>query len=196
MKRIPTKIPLLETKNYQLRGISLEDALSLFDLMRDADTMKYITPHPVQTLGDMEEKIKGQLTNFHNEKEIPWVIIQKSKQDIIGIFRLHKVHMWHKKAEIGAVIQKDHQQKGVMTEILAVILNYGFNVLGINRIVGDIFAENKGSKKLLEKFGFKQEGILRQTEFDGERYHDTIVYSMLKSDFFKLIGADYQHKNS
>jgi [ribosomal protein S5]-alanine N-acetyltransferase len=195
MNKLPTKIPMLETKNYQLRGISFEDALSLFDFMRDVETMKYITPHPVQTLVDMEEKIKSQLTNFHNKKEIPWVVIQKSTQDIIGLFRLHKVHMWHKKAEMGVVIQRDHQQKGVMTEILAVILNYGFNVLGINRIVGDIFAENKGSKRLLEKYGFHQDGILRQTDFDGERYHDTIVYSMLKSEFFKKIEADYQHKN-
>jgi ribosomal-protein-alanine N-acetyltransferase len=113
MKKILPEIPLLETENYQLRGLSLEDALGLFDFMRDVDTMKYITPHPVQTLVDMEEKIKGQLINFHNGKEIPWVIIQKSTQEIIGMFRLHKIHMWHKKAEMGVVIKKEHQQKGV-----------------------------------------------------------------------------------
>jgi [ribosomal protein S5]-alanine N-acetyltransferase len=183
MKKILPEIPLLETENYQLRGLSLEDALGLFDFMRDVDTMKYITPHPVQTLVDMEEKIKGQLINFHNGKEIPWVIIQKSTQEIIGMFRLHKIHLWHKKAEMGVVIKNDHQKKGVMTELLTIILAFGFNVLGLNRIVGDIFADNTGSKRLLEKFKFHLDGILRQTDFDGERYHDTVVYSILKSEF-------------
>lgn len=96
---------------------------------------------------------------------------------------------------MGVVIHKDHQQKGVMSEILKAVLLYGFNVLGLNRIVGDIFAENKGSKRLLEKYGFRQEGILRQTDYDGERYFDTIVYSMLKSEFVRLIGEKNESSN-
>lgn len=177
------EIPFLESENFQLRGMAIEDSQNLFTFMSDANTMKYITPHPVRSLIEMEEKIKENLNNFHKDKEIPWVIVKKGSCEIIGMFRFHKLHLWHKKAEIGAVIHKGYQQKGVMTEILEVILPFGFNVLGLNRIVGDIFAENEGSKRLLEKFNFHKDGILRQTDFDGEQFHDTIVYSMLKTEF-------------
>lgn len=177
------KLPILKTKNYQLRGIRVEDAPYLLTFMSDAKTMEYITPHPVQTLHEMEMKISDNLVNFQNEKEIPWVIMLKDSVEIIGMFRFHKLHMWHKKAEMGAILHKDYQQKGVMSEVLEAVLAYGFNVLGLNRIVGDIFAENKGSQKLLVKYGFHQDGIFRQTDFDGERFHDTIVYSMLKAEF-------------
>ncbi|MFD2043606.1 GNAT family N-acetyltransferase [Ornithinibacillus salinisoli] len=176
-------IPRLETENYILRGMTLADVDSMFVFMQDKETMQYITPNPVHAKEVLHNNIRTYLHNFTQQKEIPWVIIHKADGDLIGQFRLHKLHMWHKKAEMGVVIRKDFQKKGVMTEILGRILDFSFNSLDLNRIVGDIFAENQGSRKLLEKYGFKKEGVLRQTDFDGEIYHDTVVYSMLKPEF-------------
>jgi [ribosomal protein S5]-alanine N-acetyltransferase len=182
------QFPKLETKNYLLRGISLKDAHSLFLIMNDAETMKFITPHPIQTIEEMKIKIKEHLIHFQKEKEIPWVVIKKSNNEVIGMFRFHKLHLWHKKAEMGVVLHKDYQQKGVMTEVIREILPFGFYVLGLNRIVGDIFEENEGSRRLLKKFGFRKEGTLRQTDFDGERYHNTVVYSILKDEYILKKG--------
>ncbi|MEN2767071.1 GNAT family N-acetyltransferase [Ornithinibacillus xuwenensis] len=178
-----TEIPILETKNYLLRGVALDDASRLFAFMQDKITMQFITPHPVQTEEEMEAAIKQYLAKFQEQKEIPWVIIHKEDGALIGQFRLHKLHMWHRKAEMGAVIQQDYQKTGVMTEVLGVILPYVFETLNLNRLVGDIFSGNEGSRRLLEKFGFKKEGVLRHTDFDGQAFHDTVVYSMLKHEY-------------
>jgi len=178
-----TEIPALETENFHLRGMTLKDAPNMYSFMSDKETMKYITPHPVETVKELEASIKNSLENFKQQKEIPWVIINKQDEQVIGMFRFHKLHTWHQKTEMGVVIHKDFQQKGVMTEILPKILEFGFNTLGLNRMVGDIFADNKGSKKLMEKFGFHKDGILRETDFHGERFYDTVVYSMLKSEY-------------
>ncbi|MDM5328506.1 GNAT family N-acetyltransferase [Neobacillus sp. CF12] len=177
------EIPTLETEKYLLRSLTLEDAPKLFVFMSDAETMKFITPHPVQTLEEMEEKIKNHLANFQKEKEIPWVIIDKNSSEVIGMFCLHKLHMWHRKAELGAILHPGYQRMGFMSEVLKRILPFGFNELALNRIVGDIFAENLGSKRLMEKFWFHKDGILRQKDFDRSRYHDTIVYSLLKVEY-------------
>ncbi|WP_077618326.1 GNAT family N-acetyltransferase [Bacillus sinesaloumensis] len=179
-------IPRIDTEKYILRGMTVQDAPALFTFMSDSVTMRYITPHPVQSLEEMEEKITGYLENFQKAKEIPWVIVERKSGNVIGMFRFHKLHMWHRKAELGAAIHTEYQQTGVMTEVLKRMLMFGFQDLGLNRIVGDLFAENKGSKKLMEKFGFHKDGKLRQTDFDGIRYHDTIVYSMLKEEFDQL----------
>ncbi|WP_456277846.1 GNAT family N-acetyltransferase [Bacillus sp. AK128] len=178
-----TKPPIIETENYVLRGISLEDAPLLLPFLSNKDTMKFITPRPVQTIAEVEESINKSLRDFSLQKEIPWVIIHKSENELIGMFRFHKLHMWHQKTEMGVVIRKDYQHKGVMSEILKDMLDFGFHTLGLNRIVGDIFAGNQGSQKLLLKYGFKKDGQLRQTDFDGEQFHDTIVYSLLKSEY-------------
>lgn len=182
-------IPELETKHYFLRGMTLDDAKHLFNFLSNHETMKFITPHPVKTIKEVEESIQSSIQNFKNTKEIPWVIINKYDQDLIGVFRLHKLNMWHKKTEMGVVIRKDYQNKGVMSELLPAVLSYGFNILGLNRIVGDIFAGNKASEKLLLKYGFTKEGQLQQTDFDGEQYHDTVVYSILKNEFHSIYSA-------
>ena len=178
-----TEVPILETENYLLSGLTMEDAVELFAFMRDKETMKFITARPVQSVEDMEAKVQEQLDSYEQGKEIPWVIVEKWSETVVVQFSLHKLNMWHKKAEMGVTIKKEYQNKGVMTEILEKVLSFGFERLGLNRIVGDIFAGNKRSAKLLKKYGFTKEGLMRQTDFDGERYHDTVVFSMMRSEY-------------
>ncbi|WP_404450586.1 GNAT family N-acetyltransferase [Virgibacillus necropolis] len=183
IEAIFTTIPRLVTENYMLRGITLDDAAELFSFVSDKETMKFITPHPVQTGAEMLEIVHMQLERYDDRKEIPWVIVNNKNGEIVGQFHLHKLNLWHKKAELGVIIRKEYQNNGVMTEILRPILAFGFETLGLNRIVGDTFAGNTGSEKILKKYGFTKEGVMRQTDFDGEMFHDTVVFSMLRSEY-------------
>ncbi|MGR9048446.1 GNAT family N-acetyltransferase [Halobacillus faecis] len=178
-------IPVFEMEKMKLRGLKVTDAPSLFKFMSRPDTMKYITPHPVRSLEEMEAYVEERLVGFHKQKEIPWVI-EDGRGRCIGLFRFHKLNLWHRKTEMGAVIHPDYQKTGVMTEVLLTVLPYGFEILNLNRIVGDIFAGNEGSRKLLNKFGFREEGVLRETDFDGERFQDTVVFSMLKKEYGEI----------
>ncbi len=183
IEEIFTRIPVLETDHYILRGMTEKDAREMFQFMGDRQTMKFIKPDPVQNQQEMLQEIEDRLEKYGMRKEIPWVIETKAAGELIGTFSLHKLHLFHRKAEMGAVIREDFQRKGVMSEIIGEILEFGFGPLKLNRIVGDIFAHNEGSERLLAKFGFRKEGVLRQTDFDGERYHDTVVFSLLKAEY-------------
>ncbi|WP_421384940.1 GNAT family N-acetyltransferase [Bacillus salacetis] len=176
-------IPFLETENYCLSEMREDHAEQMYVFLGNRDTMKFLTPHPPESVWEVTETIQQSLNQFHKQKEIPWVIKEKGTKNIIGMFRLHKLNFWHKKTEMGVVISKDFQNRGVMTEILPTVLSFCFLELGLNRVVGDIFAGNDGSRKLLLTHGFKQEGVLRQTDFDGEGYHDTVVFSLLKEEY-------------
>ncbi|ASN03890.1 GNAT family N-acetyltransferase [Virgibacillus necropolis] len=185
IEAIFTTIPRLVTEQYMLRGLTIDDAAELFTFVSDKETMKFVTPHPVQTEAEMREIIYMQLERYNDRREIPWVIVNNKNGEIVGQFHFHKLNLWHKKADIGAIIRKEYQNNGVMTEILRQVLAFGFETLGLNRIVGDTFAGNNGSKKILNKYGFTKEGVLRQTDFDGEKYHDTVVYSIMKSEYIR-----------
>lgn len=175
-------IPNLQCKNFTLRGLKLGDAPDLYPFMSQDETMRFITSHPVQTIAEMEKEVEERLIGFRQQKEIPWVI-ENEGGEVIGFFRFHKLNLWHKKTEMGAVIRPDYQKNGVMTAVLHTVLPFGFDELHLNRIVGDIFAGNEGSRKLLENFGFRKEGVLRETDFDGDIFHDTVVFSMLKPEY-------------
>ncbi|MRG85843.1 GNAT family N-acetyltransferase [Salinibacillus xinjiangensis] len=178
-----SQIPILETKHYVLRGLAVGDAQAIYPFLTDPETMKYITPHPIQSVAEVEDYVENCLSKYREQKEIPWVIESKEEKQTVGIFRFHKVNLWHQKAEMGVVIHPQFQGKGVMNELLATLLPFGFNDLGLNRVVGDIFADNKASEKLLLNYNFHKDGQLRQTDFDGTTFHDTVVYSLLKSEF-------------
>jgi [ribosomal protein S5]-alanine N-acetyltransferase len=121
-----TEIPTLETEHYILKGMTIGDSSKLLTFMSHRETMKFITPNPVQSIEEMKEIISKYLTGFMEQKEIPWVIIHRQSGEVIGQFRLHKLNLWHKKAEMGAVINEDFQRNGVMTEIFQVILPFVF----------------------------------------------------------------------
>src|SRR3954447_21572170 len=100
-----TDIPVLETKHFLLRGVTLDDSYELFSMIGNKETMKYITPNPVESEEEVRRVVSTYLTRFQEKKEIPWIIVEKETGTIVGQFRLHKLHVWHQKAEMGAVIR-------------------------------------------------------------------------------------------
>ncbi|KUP05758.1 alanine acetyltransferase [Bacillus coahuilensis m2-6] len=177
---------IIELESYRLSPLEQSHHEQLYPILRDRSTMKYITPHPVQTIEECYIKIRQYIENNNKEKEVSWVIMKRDSSTIIGLFRLHSLNLWHQKAKLGVIIHPQYQQKGVMNEIFPAILDYVFHELRLNRLVGDIFCNNEGSKRILEKHGFKLEGTLRETDFDGEVYYDTAVYSLLRKEYVPI----------
>ncbi|SEK25191.1 GNAT family N-acetyltransferase [Paenibacillus sp. OK003] len=62
---------------------------------------------------------------------------------------------------IGYKLTPEYWHQGIMTEVVEKVIEYGFNNLGLNRIEAFVEPENVGSRKVLEKIGFREEGILK-----------------------------------
>lgn len=63
------------------------------------------------------------------------------------------------------------------------LLDIAFNVLGLGRIGSGAAESHKGSRRLLESLGFKEEGRLRQATFVRGRYEDSVLYSLLADEW-------------
>ena len=71
-----------------------------------------------------------------------------------------------------------------MSEALTAIIGLGFSEVGLNRIQAVVMPENEGSNKLLEKLGFRREGVLREYENWGDKGQvDVLMFSLLRSEF-------------
>ena len=68
------------------------------------------------------------------------------------------------------------------------MLFYGFGQLQLHKIVGLVLSFNDKSRRFHLRLGFKQEGVLRQQFFDGERYHDVYSYGLLASEWLHNTG--------
>jgi ribosomal-protein-alanine N-acetyltransferase len=85
---------------------------------------------------------------------------------------------------MGYDLERELWGKGIMTEAMMSVIDFGFEKMELNRIEVFIMPRNKRSIKLVKRLGFKREGLLRQRYYDEfGHFTDDILFSMLKADW-------------
>lgn len=84
--------------------------------------------------------------------------------------------------EIGIALLPEHRGRGLGTAAQRLLIDYLFDHTTANRIEATTNGENVAEQRALEKAGFRREGVMRQRSFIGGRYHDTVIYGLLRSD--------------
>jgi RimJ/RimL family protein N-acetyltransferase len=83
---------------------------------------------------------------------------------------------------MGYWIGKPYWNKGFTTEAAQAIINYGFDILELNRIHAHHFSRNVSSGKVLLKIGMQHEGRFRQHVKKWDKFEDIELYGILKSN--------------
>jgi [ribosomal protein S5]-alanine N-acetyltransferase len=88
--------------------------------------------------------------------------------------------VYFRTAEIGYWLSEEHWGKGIISEAVAAVSEYGFEHLKLLRIWAQVFAWNPASMHVLEKCGFSNEGILRQAVFKDGEVIDAVRYALVR----------------
>jgi ribosomal-protein-alanine N-acetyltransferase len=70
-----------------------------------------------------------------------------------------------------------------MSEALRAVLNYGFEVKGVQFVIAEIMLDNVASRRLLEKLGFQSQGIFRERGFWKGKHHDLEEFRLMRDKF-------------
>jgi len=81
--------------------------------------------------------------------------------------------------EIGYWLGEEHWGKGIMTEAVQALTDYGFKSLGIRRVCACVYAPNSASAKVLEKSGYEFEGKMRSAVFKNGELLDALLYAKI-----------------
>ncbi|MGE6204400.1 GNAT family N-acetyltransferase [Guptibacillus hwajinpoensis] len=111
--------------------------------------------------------------------------LQETDQPIGDIAMLDIDHQNRKAVVRISIFDSAFWGNGFGTEGMSLLLEYGFNVLNLNRIGLDVFAFNERGIKSYKKLGFKQEGRIREDLFYNGDYHDSILMGVMKNEFQK-----------
>jgi len=177
------KFPNINTKRLFLREINLNDARTLFQYWSDDEVTKYLNIDSFINIGQALNMIRLLKSLFPRKEGIRWVIVRKEDNAVIGTCGFNS---WVKKSsrgEIGYELGRTYWGNGYASEALSEIIEYGFNVMELNRIEAFTVPEAVRSINLLKKFGFKKEGILREYGYWNNQYWDENIYSLLKKDW-------------
>lgn len=171
--------PILETERLILRRVLPSDVKEMFELRSNPETMKYI-PRPLLTNHEealahiqmMEDKIE---TN----EGINWAITIKGDDKMLGVIGHYRIKPEHYRAEVGYMILPEYHGKGITTEAVQCVVDYGFNTMQLHSIEGVIDPENEASERVLQKCGFVKEAHFKENEFYDGKFIDAVVYSKL-----------------
>ena len=98
----------------------------------------------------------------------------------IGNIGLHDTKSKNNSAMIGYWLAEDYQGKGIVTDCVRVLTDFGFDELGLNRIWIACAFGNKKSRAIPERLGYVQEGIFQDKIYMYGEYHDQVIYGMVK----------------
>jgi len=176
--------PILETNRFDLVEINESHLENIFELYSDQKVTKYFDLIPLKSKEEAKKEIDFYKKRFKDNIGIRWGIALKNQREIIGTLGFNKIIKNHK-GRIGYDLQSKHWGKGIMSEVLEAIVQYGFNKLELNRIEAEVMQGNIGSEKLLTKLQFQKEGILKDWMHWNDNFYDITMFSLIKSDYQK-----------
>ncbi len=135
---------------------------------------------PTRTADDTRKFIRGTMEQFARNDGFVAGLWHAGR--IAGSIGLHKVDWGNGATSLGYWVSADLQGKGLATRASRAIVDHAFRELKLNRMEIRCGVENKKSRRIPEKLGFKLEGVARQAEKLYDRFIDVAVYSMLASE--------------
>ena len=172
--------PLLKTRRLLLRQFVATDLDNVFYGLSHPEVIKYYgvsfssseeTKNQMKWYAELEEKGSG----------IFWAVCLQDNQAFAGAAGLYYINRLHRKAETGFWLLPEFWGRGLMTEAMEPVCNYGFQQLQLHRIEGFVETENSNSKKVMERLQFQYEGTQRDCEFKNGRFISLDMYARLNN---------------
>ncbi|MBT2686877.1 GNAT family N-acetyltransferase [Bacillus sp. ISL-47] len=174
--------PKLETKRLILREVTTADDKDMLVYLSDIEVVKHMGIGPCQTIEQVNEEIGWYKSIYEQGTGIRWGITLKESGKIIGSCGFLNRAAKHYRSEIGYELSKEQWGKGIASEALAAVVKFGFQHLELERIEALVEPANLPSQKLIERQGFKREGLLRHYEYTCGKFDDLYMYSIIKGD--------------
>jgi [ribosomal protein S5]-alanine N-acetyltransferase len=177
----------LTTTRLVLREFMPGDLSFIYEHFSDKNVSRYLYDNEPPSNINEAKKIFQWCMDKESSDHIRWCITLKHNLKQIGTCGFHNYDNKNNAAEIGYDLSSDYWNKGYMTEALKKMLHYGYEVYSLNRIYACVYIVNIASNKLLEKLGFKHEGVIRDKHFFRGNYYDHNLYSLLRGEKGKYI---------
>jgi ribosomal-protein-alanine N-acetyltransferase len=125
---------------------------------------------------------KGMET--HRISLLYFLLYDKTQERVIGECGFHSWDKTHERAELFYNLKEESfKRKGLMSEALHAVLNFGFKQMQLHRIEALTARDNIASIRLLDKFGFTKEGTVREDYIVDGKHEDSECYSLLKHEW-------------
>ena len=177
-------LPTVETDRLVLRKLALSDAEDLYGFTSVPEVSEYLTWECHKSIETTIKFLESVLDKYSNKEVSQWGIELKDTHKLIGISGFIGWCPEHSKAEIAYVLSNKYWNRGLMTEALEAVVDFGFEVMDLNRLEAKVEVGNISSEKVLQKLGMVHEGTLRKFTYVKGEFKDYELYAILRDEYF------------
>ena len=126
--------------------------------------------------------VKMWVDEYKNNNVFNWIIVEKESEKAIGSITVVSSDVNNRVCEIGYNIGEEWWNKGYATEAIDFVVDYLFSLNIFDVITASCFEDNIASMRVLEKNGFKKEGLLRDRVIINDVKKSLYEFSLLKDE--------------
>lgn len=170
--------PALDLGDVILREIEESDAQDYYEYMSNNAMEGFLTkenrPNSVEKA---LEEVRYWSSLFPQKRSIYWAIALKENNKMIGTAGFNLISFPNDRAEISYDLSPEYWGKGIMLRSINGILKFADIALELVRVQATVIVDNERSIKVLERTGFKKEGLLKKYEIVEGEHKDYFMYS-------------------
>jgi RimJ/RimL family protein N-acetyltransferase len=173
----------LETNRLVLREFEAGDWEAVHEYASDPQVVRYVEWGP-----NSEEDTRAFLQYALTPPEQPrrqcsLAIVLKAEGRLIGGCSIAVSNPEQREGWIGYIFNRDFWGQGYATETARALVAFGFEQLGLHRILATCDPENVASARVLEKAGMRREGHLREHLWQKGKWRDSYLYAILEREW-------------
>lgn len=175
----------LETERLWLKEITPEYTDYVFTHCTDDEQMAQLGIATTEELVTEKSNWQKGLTTYRLSYRA-FLMVEKATGKTIGKLGYHTWYLQHRRAEIGyALSDEAAKRKGYMGEAIKPVIAHGFEDMNLNRIEAFVSPQNEASLKLVGRFGFKEEGLIKQHYCKNDVIEDSLCFGLLRQDWVR-----------
>lgn len=176
--------PVLQTERLVLRRIVAADVPALFQIFSDEVVMRFWSSLPMAEPAEAENLVRRIDENWNAARGIEWAItLRGGDGTLVGKCGFHRWLPDHARAEVGYAVARPHWRRGIASEAVSALLEFGFGRMGLHSVEAQTDPGNDASNATLLGLGFRQEGHQRENFRVAGRFFDTALFGLLARDW-------------
>lgn len=177
--------PILEGERIRLVPMTVEMLENYPRWFADSEVTRYMGITGVPSIKHEQEWYDK---TAEGRDDILWAIVVGDKH--IGSTGIHQISWRNRHAVTGNLIgDKTEWGKGYGSEAVALRTRYAFQETPLEKLQTEAFLDNIGSRRCLEKAGYRQYGIARRHIFRGGKWHDMWLADVLREEWLAAHGG-------
>ena len=166
---------MIAGERVHLREIEEEDLEIIVRWRNDPEIVKWLFSYLPLCMAKQRRWYQSYVED--NTRQIFVIEVEKKPVGTIG---LSCIDYRNQNGELGILIDKEWQEKGIGKESLSLLIEFAWNEMNLRKIKVKVFKENEAAINLYKSCGFTEEGILKKEIYKNGEFKDVMIMAVMR----------------